>query len=151
MEKGDRLGYSMGLAIGYTSCSWSLMGKQKAWFRFATIGVFIPFAILKQRWWSTGNANIKKDFLSIRCHPGGGHLLWRIVLISYYSIWVNLALLPDYWSLARCSWVSVIHYDKVVVRLGGQIEKTSYANSHRDCPCWDVTQVSVGYELCQIA
>ena len=38
------------------------------------------------------------------------------------------------------------HYDKVAaqLRLGGQIEKTSYAGNNRDCPCWECHQVSVG-------
>ena len=129
MEKGDRLGYSNGiltLAIGAIVLLlifwWANRKLDSALYHW----VFIPLPYLKQGWWSTGNANIKKDFLSIRLPISwGNHLLWDCLDPLIIPFAWDLALLPII-GLLLWMFLSIRnHYDKVAaqLRLGGKIER----------------------------
>ena len=151
MEKGDRLGYSNGiltLAIGAIVLLLIFDGQTESLIPLYTIGVFIPFALSQTGMVIHWKRQYQKGFLKYSlANILGAAICYGIVLILLLfrlgEIW------PFFPIIGLLLWMFLSirnHYDKVAaqLRLGGQIEKTSYAGNTVIVLVGNVTQVSVG-------
>ena len=151
MEKGDRLGYSNGiltLAIGAIVLLLIFDGQTESLIPLYTIGVFIPFALSQTGMVIHWKRQYQKGFLKYSlANILGAAICYGIVLILLLfrlrEIW------PFFPIIGLLLWMFLSirnHYDKVAaqLRLGGKIEKTSYAGNTVIVLVGNVTQVSVG-------
>ncbi len=151
MEKGDRLGYSNGiltLAIGAIVLLLIFDGQTESLIPLYTIGVFIPFALSQTGMVIHWKRQYQKGFLKYSlANILGAAICYGIVLILLLfrlrEIW------PFFPIIGLLLWMFLSirnHYDKVAaqLRLGGEIEKTSYAGNTVIVLVGNVTQVSVG-------
>lgn len=151
MEKGDRLGYSNGiltLAIGAIVLLLIFDGQTESLIPLYTIGVFIPFALSQTGMVIHWKRQYQKGFLKYSlANILGAAICYGIVLILLLfrlrEIW------PFFPIIGLLLWMFLSirnHYDKVAaqLRLGGRIEKTSYAGNTVIVLVGNVTQVSVG-------
>ena len=151
MEKGDRLGYSNGiltLAIGAIVLLLIFDGQTESLIPLYTIGVFIPFAFSQTGMVIHWKRQYQKGFLKYSlANILGAAICYGIVLILLLfrlrEIW------PFFPIIGLLLWMFLSirnHYDKVAaqLRLGGKIEKTSYAGNTVIVLVGNVTQVSVG-------
>ena len=136
MEKGDRLGYSNGiltLAVGAIVLLLIFDGQTESLIPLYTIGVFIPFALSQTGMVIHWKRQYQRGFLKYSiANIIGAIICYGIVLILLLfrlrEIW------PFFPIIGLLLWMFLrirSHYDKVAaqLRLGGRIEKTSYAGN----------------------
>ena len=151
LEKGARMGYSNGiltLAIGAITLLFIFRGNTERLIPLYTIGVFIPFALSQTGMVIHWKRQYQKGFLKYSlANILGAAICYGIVLILLLfrlrEIW------PFFPIIGLLLWMFLSirnHYDKVAaqLRLGGKIEKTSYAGNTVIVLVGNVTQVSVG-------
>ena len=145
------LGYSNGiltLAVGAIVLLLIFDGQTESLIPLYTIGVFIPFALSQTGMVIHWKRQYQKGFLKYSlANILGAAICYGIVLILLLfrlgEIW------PFFPIIGLLLWMFLSirnHYDKVAaqLRLGGQIEKTSYAGNTVIVLVGNVTQVSVG-------